>query len=120
MLRALLIIFGSLIALIILAIIIAWVYLKPNESILDFIERNPNKSAITLIVNDTVYASFNENKKMPLASTVKTIIAIEYAEQSASEKINPNEKTSLSELDLFLCKKFRWWRTSHLVKFHKR
>lgn len=101
MFRALLIIFGILIGLIILIAAIAWVYLKPNESILDFIERNPNKSAITLIVNDTTYASFNENKKMPLASTVKTIIAIEYAAQSAAEKINPNERINLDELELF-------------------
>jgi D-alanyl-D-alanine carboxypeptidase len=36
---------------------------------------------------------------MPLASTVKIIIAIEYAEQAAQGQINPDEKISLSELN---------------------
>jgi D-alanyl-D-alanine carboxypeptidase len=38
---------------------------------------------------------------MPLASTVKIILAIEYAEQSAKSQINPDELISLSDLDKF-------------------
>ena len=38
---------------------------------------------------------------MPLASTVKTIIAIEYAVQAAAGKINPDEEVGISELEKF-------------------
>lgn len=38
---------------------------------------------------------------MPLASTVKIIIAIEYAEQASAGKINPDELIEVTELDKF-------------------
>lgn len=72
--------------------------------ILNFIKKNPNKAAIKLVRNDTVIAERNPNKIMPLASTVKIILAIEYAIQSAEGKINPDEKIPLEELDRFYVK----------------
>ena len=77
-------------------------YFKPNENlILDFIKKNPNKSAIVIVRNDTILAQRNNNNKMPLASTVKIIIAIEYAIQSASGELDPNETVPLEELEKF-------------------
>jgi D-alanyl-D-alanine carboxypeptidase len=99
-LRKILIILGILIGLVIILGAVGIYYFQPKkELVLNFIKENPEKSAITLVRNDTVLASLNADRMMPLASTVKIIIAIEYAEQAAQGKINPDEKISLSELN---------------------
>ena len=43
-------------------------------------------------------ALLNEDKLMPLASTVKIIVAIEFAKQAAHNVFSKNEKIALSEL----------------------
>lgn len=66
-------------------------YLSPNEEkVLDFIKNNPSQTAILLVRNDTVLD--NADKVMPLASTVKIIIAVACAAQAVSRQINPDEK----------------------------
>ncbi len=102
MLKKILIGIGILIGLVILAIAFGVYYFSPNgNKMLNFIDNNHGKSAILLIRNDTIIASQNPNKIMPLASTVKIILAIEYAEQSANGLINPDELVPLKELDKF-------------------
>lgn len=77
-------------------------YLKSNGNlILKFIKNNPNKTTIKLVRNDRLLAEKNPNKMMPLASTVKIILAIEYAEQSSKGIINPNQKVALDEIAKF-------------------
>ena len=76
-------------------------FMPTEKTVLEFIMDNPEKSAIQLVRNDTVLAKKNPNKMMPLASTVKIILAIEYAEQSANGKINLNQKISLNDLDTY-------------------
>ncbi len=79
--------------------------LCPDEKyVLNFIKQYPNKSAIFLQRNDTVIAIQNPNKNMPLASTVKIIIAIEYACQAKNELINPNEEVDLNDINKFYIK----------------
>ena len=53
-----------------------------GDPILAFLSAHPDKSSMQLVRNDTVLADFHADRTMPLASTVKIIIAIEYAEQS--------------------------------------
>lgn len=102
MLKKILIGIGILIGLVILAIAFGVYYFSPREDkILNFINANPKRSALLLIRNDTIIASQNMNKIMPLASTVKIILAIEYAEQSTNGLINPDELIPLDELDRF-------------------
>ncbi len=75
-------------------------YFKPDKTtVLNFIKENPEKTSIKLIRNDSIIIEKNPNKMMPLASAVKIIIAIEYAEQAAKGLINPNEAIPLSELN---------------------
>jgi len=77
-------------------------YLNPDKQIIaEFIEKNPEKCAILVLRNGEVVASQNTGRVMPLASTVKIIVAIEYAEQAASGKINAEEPVSLDELEKF-------------------
>lgn len=93
---------GILLGVAVLIAAIGMYYLSPNEEkVLDFIKNNPSKTSILLVRNDTVLAKHNADKVMPLASTVKIIIAIEYAAQAANGQINPDEKVNLEELDKF-------------------
>lgn len=60
-----------------------------NNVVADFISQNPAKSAIYMVQNGTVAASVNADKKSPLASTVKIIVAVEYAYQATSKLMDP-------------------------------
>ncbi len=102
MLKNILIILGIVIGLVLLLVAVGVYYFKPNKKlVLNFIQENSNKTAIKLVRNDTVLVERNPNKIMPLASTVKILIAIEYAEQAANGKINPNETIPISELEKY-------------------
>lgn len=80
-------------------------YFKSSANkVLKFIQANPNKLAIKCIRNGTVLVEKNPNQMMPLASTMKIIIAIEYAEQAANDQINPNEIVSNEQLECFFIK----------------
>ena len=77
--------------------------LKPAlaDSFLNFINANKNRASVYITRNDTAIASLNENKLMPLASTVKIMVAIEFARQSGHDMINENNYVTLSELDKY-------------------
>jgi D-alanyl-D-alanine carboxypeptidase len=96
----------GIIVLLICIVIFVFAYIfAPNEKkILDFIKNNPERSALLLLRNDTIVAQHNIDKLMPLASTVKIIIAIEYAEQASKGIINPDELIAISDLDRYYVK----------------
>jgi D-alanyl-D-alanine carboxypeptidase len=71
------------------------------DSLLQFIAANPAKASLYLVKNDTVMAKLNENKPMPLASTVKMMVAIEFAKQAGSDIINENSFVALGELNKY-------------------
>jgi Beta-lactamase enzyme family len=71
------------------------------DSILNFIKQNQVRSSLFLRKNDTVIARLNEDKLMPLASTVKIIVAVEFAKQAAHNVFDKNAKIPLSELDKY-------------------
>lgn len=90
---------GGIVALLALT---AFSYLAPNpDYVLDYMLENPDKSSLYLVRNDSVLAELNGNRKSPLASTMKIVVAITYAEQAASGELDPNEEVLLSELDRF-------------------
>ncbi|MEZ0484703.1 serine hydrolase [Fibrella aquatica] len=72
-----------------------------TDPVVDFIRNNPTRSALYVVRNDTVLVSQRPNQKMPLASAVKTIIAIEFAKQAAAGKIDVTERIPLADLDLY-------------------
>ena len=72
-----------------------------TDPVVDFLRSNPTRSALYAIRNDTVLISQRPDQKMSLASAVKTIIAIEFAQQAATGKINPGERIPLADLDLY-------------------
>lgn len=82
---------------------VSFAQLKPAlaDSFLNFINTNKNRASVYITRNDSVVANLNENKLMPLASTVKIMVAIEFAQQSAKDMINENSYVSLNELDKY-------------------
>jgi len=71
------------------------------DSLLNFISKNRNKASIFLKKNDAVIAHLNEDKVMPLASTVKIIIAIEFAKQAGNNVFDENSYVTIRELDKY-------------------
>jgi D-alanyl-D-alanine carboxypeptidase len=71
------------------------------DSFYYFIKANPARSSVYITQNDTVIARLNENKLMPLASTVTLLVAIEFAQHSTHELINENAYVELTELEKF-------------------
>lgn len=71
------------------------------DSLLNFIKTNKNKAAVYITRNDTAIALLNENRLMPLASTVKIMVVVEFAKQVSSKIINEESYVSLKELDKY-------------------
>lgn len=67
----------------------------------NFIKNNPEKSAVYVVHNGEVIADINSSRKSPLASTVKIIVAIEYAAQAAAGKIDPQMMVDTNELNKY-------------------
>jgi D-alanyl-D-alanine carboxypeptidase len=72
-----------------------------EDSLLTFIAANKSRSSLYLVVNDSVTARLNENKVMPLASTVKILVAIEFAKQAGAKVINGEMLVPLKELEKY-------------------
>ncbi len=71
------------------------------DSMLGFIAANKSRASVYLVQNDTVVARLNENKLMPLASTVKIIVAIEFAKQAGNNIIDESSMVALADLDKY-------------------
>lgn len=68
------------------------------DSLLNFLSSHRKTSSLYFVKNDTVMARLNENKLMPLASTVKMLVAVEFAKQAAAHVINAGSPVSLTDL----------------------
>lgn len=102
MLKKIVLIVGLLLLAAIIMGAVGVYYFKADKTVvLNFIKNNPDKASIKLVRNDSVLADINSDRMQPLASTVKLIMTVEYAEQAASKIINPDELIDLSELDVF-------------------
>jgi D-alanyl-D-alanine carboxypeptidase len=71
------------------------------DSLLNFIKQNTNRASLFLKKNDTVVASLSENKLMPLASTVKIMVAIEFAKQAGHHIFEKDKRIPLRELEKY-------------------
>lgn len=67
----------------------------------NYIENNPKLASMLLNVDGEVIISKEGDIKRPLASVVKTIIAIDYANQVVEGTIDPKERIPVEELDKF-------------------
>ncbi|MHA6532925.1 serine hydrolase [Paenibacillus sp. BAC0078] len=74
---------------------------KTEMDVLNFLLENPDKASLYMIKNGVETISYNAELKMPLASTAKVIIAIEFARQAAAKTLDEHELVSLEELNKF-------------------
>ncbi|KAB2879108.1 serine hydrolase [bacterium] len=68
---------------------------------IQMLKKYDQSSALSVVRNDTVLADYNANVLLPLASTAKTLIALEYAKQAAANEINPDSMINLDCLERF-------------------
>ena len=72
-----------------------------RNTILEFMTGNPDRFSIIFTRNDSTLAEARADTSLPLASTVKVVIAVEYAYQAARGILDPSEMVSLGDLDRF-------------------
>jgi D-alanyl-D-alanine carboxypeptidase len=100
--KKIIILLTSLIVLFVAVVGTAFIIITPGkDKILDFIKENPDRSAISLSYNKGEIVEHNADRKLPLASTLKIMIAIEYAYQSARGKISPSTKVPMAEIEKY-------------------
>lgn len=76
---------------------------EDSKYIVEFIKENVDneKASLTINHNNQKWVEVNKNQQLPLASTVKTIVAIAYAQQAAEGKIDPQKEVPLEDLNTF-------------------
>jgi len=91
-----------ILAMIILIILSALLILKNDPGyIIDFLKKNPTRSSICIIRNDEVIISAGEKRLMPLASTVKIMIALAYTNQVSKGLLVNTEMIDLDKIKNF-------------------
>lgn len=90
------------------AVLAGFMYLKSKssgdpESVIDYVQENRGTENMAMVIrhNDEDWVSINKDVPLPLASTVKIIVAIEYARQAAEGKIDPQQKVDLKILEKY-------------------
>ncbi|AEI49630.1 serine hydrolase [Runella slithyformis] len=85
--------------------VFAYFYFKylryEQDFVAEYLLKNPKKCAVYWVRNDSLLVEHRADTLMPLASTVKIIVAVEFAQQAAMGKINPEERVPLTELSRF-------------------
>lgn len=77
-------------------------YLRYEQDfVAEYLLKNPKKCAVYWVRNDSLLVDHRSDTLMPLASTAKIIVAVEFAQQAAEGKINPEERVPLTELSRF-------------------
>lgn len=103
---------GIIVGVIIVAVIAFFVimnyYLSKEDPdyVLKYIKEHKEDETCSLLIkrNGEVLTSINENKKLPLASMAKIVIAVEFAKQVSEGKISRDEQISLHELEKYYVK----------------
>lgn len=78
-----------------------WIQKPDPEYVLNFIAKNPNRSSLTIVKNGKLHINYQGQQLRPLASTVKIILAIEFAQQAATKDIDPSELIDVKDLNRF-------------------
>jgi D-alanyl-D-alanine carboxypeptidase len=98
MTKRILLIAGIAVLLVLVVLGWAWVTVRPDAGKFEsFIKKHPDKAAIYIVRNDSVIASQNADTIMPLASTVKTLVAIAFARQVADGILKLEEEVDTLE-----------------------
>ncbi|MCS0670352.1 class A beta-lactamase-related serine hydrolase [Cytobacillus firmus] len=73
------------------------------ESVIGYVQEHRHTDSMALVIrhNDEEWININEDVPLPLASTVKIMVAIEYARQAAEGEIDPEEIVDLKTLETY-------------------
>lgn len=74
---------------------------RSEWDVLNFMAKYPDLASFYFIKNNDVLAEQSANEVMPLASTVKIIIAMEYAKQAARGSIPKDQPVALADLESY-------------------
>lgn len=103
--RNLIVVLSSLIVVAAAAYVLINLYAsppKPNvDAVLEFIQQNPDRASVAIMRNEEQLVGYKADRKMPLASVAKIVVAVEYAQQAAEEKIDPEQMVSLDEINRY-------------------
>ncbi|QWG27592.1 D-alanyl-D-alanine carboxypeptidase [Bacillus mycoides] len=102
------IIVGVIIVVVIAFFAVMKYYLSKEDPdyVLNYIKEHKGDETCSLLIrkNGEVVTSVNENKKLPLASMAKIVLAVEFAKQVSEGKIRRDEQISLKELEKYYVK----------------
>ncbi|MBP2257740.1 serine hydrolase [Virgibacillus alimentarius] len=94
-----LIIYGSIILILNITF---FILLRENpDYVLDYLKEHPESTSLYLVENGDVLSAYQADEIRPLASTVKIIIAIEYAMQIEDQKLAKDQPVPLKDLERF-------------------
>lgn len=71
---------------------------RNEEDVLRYLADNKDRSSLVLVQNDRPIIMFQPDNRLPLASTLKVAVALQFATQVVEGKIQLYEKVPLSEL----------------------
>lgn len=102
--RNLIVVLSSLIVVAAAAYVLINLYASPKsnvDAVLEFIQQNPDRASVAIMRNEEQLVGYKADRKMPLASVAKIVVAVEYAQQAAEEKIDPEQMVSLDEINRY-------------------
>jgi D-alanyl-D-alanine carboxypeptidase len=79
-------------------------YSQSPKRIADFIKENPERASILIVKNDSIVFERNIDAMKPLASTMKTIVLIEYAKQFSVDKFPDKALINLNDIGIYYVK----------------
>ena len=91
---------GLIILVLAMVIFFLWNQYSP-QSIVRHIAQAPEQGALYLVKNGVVLLEKNPDQKLALASTVKLIVALEFAKQAAAKQVDPFESIPLEDLETY-------------------
>ncbi len=93
------------VGVLIIAVVLLFLWLKYSPSkIMRYIAGEAVNGSVCLVRNGKTILNKNADELMPLASTVKIIVAIAFARQAANNDVNPEESILLSDLEKYFIK----------------
>lgn len=93
---------SSIVGITVIIFILASMVPSSNpKAVLEFMQNNPDKVSMTMIRNAQQLVQYQSDRKMPMASVAKIIVAVEYAQQAAQHKIDPEKMVSLEDLNRY-------------------
>ncbi len=95
--RKMLLIYGSLLVVIVGGLY--WIFRDNPEYVANHLQKHPQSSSLFVAKAGEPIIEYNVDSVRPLASTVKIVVALEYAFQVEEGRINQEQLVSMEELD---------------------